>query len=222
MKKVLGVGLGGIAAVLVALLIALFVWPRPADTTEARVFQGDPRELDQCALPVLDGRGRSASEIPKAYTPGCSWTRFPMPVLADCGEPLAAGVVDMRGTWLAYTGSVGHVERIEQCGNRTVVTSSGIIHDFITDGTLANGSRDIEPPLCNNTYVAIEFEGNVLKFYFLGLPPAIVTRRMEGDELVWTYPAVVDEVRMKRICELPEDAYRIDPNRFDSWRLEPT
>ena len=44
-----------------------------------------------------------------------------MPVLASCTEPLAPDVVDMRGLWLARTGAVGHIERIEQCGNRTVV-----------------------------------------------------------------------------------------------------
>ena len=52
---------------------------------------------------------------------------------------------------LAHSGGVApdaptwaHVERIEQCGDRTVVTAAGIIHDFHTDGTLRNGSRDVE------------------------------------------------------------------------------
>jgi hypothetical protein len=134
-----------------------------------------------------------------------------MPILADCGEALADDVVDMRGLWEAYTGLVGHVERIEQCGNRTVVTAGGVTHDFRTDGTLANGSRDIEPPLCNNTFVSIEFDDGVMKFSLLGLPYTIVTRRMDGDELVWTYPAIEGEVRMRRICELPERAFQREP-----------
>ena len=145
MKKILLTLLGFVLLAISAFAFALFALPRPPNTTEARVFEGDASKLDHCELPVLDGRGRSADEIPKAYTPDCGWKKFPMPVLADCGEPLAEGVVDMRGLWLAHTGWVGHVERIEQCGNRTVVTSSGVIHDFRTDGTLANGSRDIEP-----------------------------------------------------------------------------
>jgi hypothetical protein len=182
----------------------LFVVPRPPDTTEAHVHQGDASKLDYCDLPILDRRGRSADQIPKAYTPGCGWTHFPMPVLADCGEPLAEGVVDMRGLWLAHTGLIGHVERIEQCGNRIVVTAGGVIHDFRSDGTLANGSRDIEPPLCVNTFVSIEFREGVMEFSPFGLPYTIVTRRMDGDELVWTYPRIEGEVRMKRICELPE------------------
>jgi len=203
-RKLLLTLAGAVAAALALFFVILVVLPRPADTTEARVFEGDASTLDHCALPVLDGRGRSADEIPKAFTPGCGWTEFPMPVLVDCREPLAPGVVDMRGLWLAYTGRIGHVERIEQCGNRTVVTSSGVIHDFRTDGTLANGSRDIERPYCVNTFVSIEFIGGVMRFHPFGLPYTIVTRRMKGDELVWTYPQIEGEVRMRRLCKLPE------------------
>ncbi len=204
MKKILVILVGLVVLAVFALATLLFGVPRPPDTTEAHVYQGDASKLDYCDLPILDRRGRSADQIPKAYTQGCGWTHFPMPVLADCGEPLAEGVVDMRGLWLAHTGLVGHVERIEQCGNRTVVTAGGVIHDFRTDGTLANGSRDIEPPLCVNTFVSIEFREGAMEFSPFGLPYTIVTRRMDGDELVWTYPRIEGEVRMKRICELPE------------------
>jgi hypothetical protein len=86
-----------------------------------------------------------------------------------------------------------------------VVTSSGIIHDFRTDGTLANGSRDIEPPSCVNTFVSIDYRDGVMEFHPFGLPATIVTRRMDGDELLWTYPAIEGEVRMRRICRLPPD-----------------
>ena len=193
-----------------ALAILLCLVPRPPDTTEARVFDGDASLLDHCDLPTLDGSGLSADEIPKAYTPDCGWSEFPMPVLAECTEPLVPDAVDMRGLWLAHAGWVGHVERIEQCGDRTVVTSSGVIHDFRTDGTLANGSRDIEPPHCVNTFVAIDYQDGVMSFHPFGLPFTIVTRRMDGDELVWTYPRIEGEVRMRRICRLPAEAARID------------
>ena len=114
-----------------------------------------------------------------------------MPILEGCTERLAEDATDMRGLWLAYTGLEGHLERIEQCGNRTIVTSGGIIHDFRTDGTLKNGSRDVEPPSCMNTYVSIDYDENgVMNFHPFGLPYTIVTRRMEGEELVWTYPAI--------------------------------
>ena len=205
MKKLIGfialflvVAVGGLA-------IFLFLAPRPVDTTDVSIFEGDASLIDYCDLPELDGSGLNATQIPKAYTPGCGWETFPQPVLAGCTEPLADGVVDMRGLWLAETGAVGHVERIEQCGDRTVVTTSGIIHDFHTDGTLANGSRDVEAPRCLNTLASIEFnDQGVMEFSPFGLPFTIVTRRMDGDTLVWTYPAVDGDTRMKRICKLPD------------------
>lgn len=53
-----------------------------------------------------------------------------MPILAQCTEPLADGAKDMRGLWVSTDGDGrrGHVERVEQCGNRYVVTSSGLVH----------------------------------------------------------------------------------------------
>lgn len=205
MKKLIGfitlflvLAIGGLASF-------LFLAPRPADTTDVSIFEGDASLIDYCDLPELDGSGLSATQIPKAYTPGCGWETFPQLILAGCTEPLADGVVDMRGLWLAETGAVGHVERIEQCGDRTVVTTSGIIHDFHTDGTLANGSRDVEPPHCLNTLASVEFnEEGVMEFSPFGLPFTIVTRRMDGDTLVWTYPAIEGDTRMKRICRLPD------------------
>lgn len=182
----------------------LFVFPRPEDTTAPAVFAGDGSTLDYCDLPELSGGELTAAEIPKAFTPGCGWESWPMPILADCREPLAEGAQDLRGLWRSVgDGGRDHVERIEQCGNRTVVTTAGIIHDFFTDGTIKNGSRDIEPPRCMNTWVAIEWDEGVLKFRPFGLPFVAVTRELQGDQLVWSYPQV-GEVRMERICRVPE------------------
>ena len=61
-----------------------------------------------------------AANIPKGNTPGCNYTHFPLPILAECKEPLAAGADDIRGLWQEINGD--HVERIEQCGRRVVVT----------------------------------------------------------------------------------------------------
>jgi hypothetical protein len=191
-----------LAAIVLAIAAMLFVYPRPADTTEARVFGADGAAVNYCELPELDGNGPAAADIPKAFTPGCGWPRWPMPVLAECREPLAEGVVDLRGLWRSVTDGFEHVERIEQCGNRTVVTSSGIIHDFITDGTIAHGSRDIEPPSCMNTWVSIEWEDKVMKFHPFGLPLVIVTRERQGEQVVWHYPNY-GEIRMERICAVP-------------------
>jgi hypothetical protein len=67
---------------------------------------------------------------------------MPAPILADCTDEVVGGAPDMRGTWRTVSvewagGSApdpdriaGHVERIEQCGNRVCITADGIIHDI--------------------------------------------------------------------------------------------
>lgn len=197
-------------AAILALLAAgvvfmLYGWPRPADTTDPAVFAGDGALVNYCNLPVLDGQGPRAADIPKAYTPDCGWTRWPMPVLADCREPLPPHAVDLRGLWRSADPDAPHVERIEQCGDRVVVTAAGIIHDFHADGTLANGSRDIEPPSCMNTWVAIDWRDRVLRFRPFGGPLVLVTRRRDGEDLLFKYPGR-GERRLERICAMPEDA----------------
>ena len=195
-----------LATVVSGLLATLFLWPRPPDTTDPAIFLGDGAALDYCepeAFPALDGSGMRADEIPKAFTPGCGWARWPLPVLAACTEPLAEGAADLRGLWQSKDPDRLHVERVEQCGDRVVVTTAGIIHDFRTDGTVANGSRDVEPPRCMNTWVAIEWRGDVLSFRPFGGPVVAVTRRLDGDELLWTYPGA-GETRLKRTCRITE------------------
>lgn len=210
--------LGFIALLFLALYLVMFRWPRPADTTEARVFAAGGAEQDYCALPELDGRGLRARDIPKAYTPArpdCHYTDFPMPVLQYCSEPLAPGFPDMRGLWLAYDGLEGHMERIEQCGDRIVVTTHGVIHDFHADGTLKNGSRDTEGPLnnCVNTWASMHVDDNaVLRFHPFGISSiTIVKRWMAGDELRWTYPRFDEVIKMRRICKVPENLRRYSP-----------
>ncbi len=180
----------------------LFGYPRPTDTTDPAVFSGNGADVNYCDLPVLDGKGKRAEDIPKAYTPGCGWKEWPMPVLADCTEPLAPDAADLRGLWKSTAPGDKHIERIEQCGDRVVVTAAGIIHDFHTDGTLTNGSRDIEPPRCTNTWAAIEWADKVMSFRPFGLPLVIVTRYMKDDHVMWRYPGR-GEVAMERICMIP-------------------
>ena len=131
--------------------------PRPVDITHKSIFEGIGRSVNNCELPVLDGSGKSANDIPKAYTPGCALKDVPLPILAECTEPLAPGVVDMRGFGEGISGRIGHLEQIEQCGNRVVVTAYGIIHGFQLDGTLENGARDVGGA-CNNFHTATQVE----------------------------------------------------------------
>lgn len=200
---------------LAGLYLIAFSWPRPPDTTEARVFAESGANKDYCALPVLDGNGLMARDIPKAYTPpapACHYTAFPAPVLAHCSEPIAPGFPDLRGLWLAYHERPGHMERIEQCGDRFVITTAGIIHDFHADGTLENGSRDVEGVHnnCVNTWASISVdESAVLRFHPFGIAAITVVRRWrEDDELYWDYPAFDEPVKMRRICEVPA-AHRV-------------
>ena len=145
MKKVL------LALVLIplGLFLALF-WlaylsSRPPLTTDPATLAGDGSAINYCELPVLDGSGKRAADIPKGNTPGCGYSHFPLPILAECTEPLPEGAADIRGLWKGVEGGhIGHVERVEQCGNRTVVTSSGIIHDYGPNSTAGLNTDDTE------------------------------------------------------------------------------
>ena len=195
---------GFVLLLVLGLLIYAFLIPRPADTTDPAVFLQDGRSINYCDLPELDGSGKSANEIPKSYTPSCSYTTIPMPILAECTEPLAEGVVDMRGLWLGVSGRVGHLERIEQCGNRVVVTAHGIIHDFRVDGTLKNGARDVGM-VCNNFQSAIHFnDEGVMVFRLFNLFDTVF-RKMLGEEMIFTFIDSI-ETSTKRICQYPDDS----------------
>jgi hypothetical protein len=161
---------------------------------------------------VLDGGGKMAASIPKGNTPGCSYAHFPLPILAECTEPLVEGAADIRGLWQEVGG--GHVERIEQCGRRVVVTSSGVIHDYGPNSTLGENTNDTEGrvvfrigarPYCPRTSASMVWNNGVLDFHVFGWGPVVVNRYLEGDQLVWEY-ADGSVTTMNRICTLPEDA----------------
>lgn len=156
-------------------IVGLFLYPRPVDHTPAWVFEGDAGEIDFCDLPVLDGSGLLARDIPQGHTPGCGYKKFPQPVLRDCTEPLPEGASDFRGLWQQIEGGrQGHVERIEQCGNRVVVTAAGLVHDLTTDGELSGASNDVTPvnigPLksCVRTSATTRWNNGRLEFYAFG------------------------------------------------------
>ena len=202
-----------VVGVLLALW-ALFFSPRPPIiTTDPATLAGDGSTVDYCELPALDGSGKLAADIPKGNTPGCSYTHFPLPILAECTEPLPAGADDIRGLWLGVEGRVGHVERIEQCGRRVVVTSNGIIHDYGPNSTLGENTNDTEGSVafsiggkayCPRTSASMIWNQGVLDFHVFGWGPVVVRRYREGAQLAWEY---VDGVvtRMERICTLPEE-----------------
>ncbi len=65
--------------------------------------------------------------------------------------------------WQVYQGILrGHVERIEQCGNRVVITAAGVIHDMRADGTVQRGVHDVNQATSRAITVAAAFRGGRL------------------------------------------------------------
>ena len=105
-----------------------------------------------------------------------------------------------------------HIERIEPCGDRTVVTTAGVIHDYGPNATGGLHTNSTEGQLvftigareyCPRTSASMILEDNVLNFYVFGWGPKTVNWYRDGDQLVWEY-ADGSETRMERICTLPE------------------
>lgn len=140
-----------------------------------------------------------ASEIPVAHTPAGGYgDEMPPPVLAGCTEPLVAGAPDLRGLWRAIAVEVAgepapdhpanqHVERVEQAGDRLVVTSGGVVHDMRCDGTEEHGVHDVAA-LDHTTPIVVvaSYEDGVHVLRPVGLPVEI-TRRRDGEHLLWGY-----------------------------------
>ena len=212
--KWIGAVLAGLLILLLVLFWLAFFSSRPPLTTNAATLAGDGSPVNYCELPALDGSGRSAADIPKGNTPGCGYTHFPLPILAACTEPLIDGAADIRGLWMGVEGGhTGHVERVEQCGNRTVVTTSGIIHDYGPNSTAGLNTDDTEGSVlftvgdtefCARTSASMIWNKGVLDFHVFGWGPVVVKRYLDGDDLIWEY-ADGSKTRMQRLCTLPQD-----------------
>jgi hypothetical protein len=124
---------------------------------------------------------------------------MPDAVLDDCTEPLVDGAPDLRGLWEVVSVRTadglespahparGSRQRIEQCGNRLVVTAGGIIHDMRCDGTTRNGVNDVaEIDKKTPITVVATYEDGVHVLRPVGLDVE-VRRRLEGPNLVWDY-----------------------------------
>jgi len=140
-----------------------------------------------------------ASDIPTAHTPPGGYGQdFPAPILASCTEPLSKDAVDLRGTWevvsIQSNGEMiighpllGNLQRIEQCGNRVVICSSGVVHDMGADGTLENGVHDVQAAdFSTEIRVVAIFENGVHVLRPEGMPIE-VRRWLDGSEMVWEY-----------------------------------
>ena len=155
----------------------------------------------------------TVDDIPVAHTPSGGWHgEMPPPVLAGCTEPLTPGAPDLRGLWEAYEVEQdgkwlpdhplnSHIERVEQCGNRVVITADRIIHDMRADGTLEHGVNDVAgADLTTEVHVAAVFADGRLDLHPDGIDPArppLVTREVVDGEMVWQYGPL--KVVMRRI-----------------------
>jgi hypothetical protein len=149
-------------------------------------------------------------DVPVAHTPpGGYGTEMPPPVLGGCTHALVAGAPDLRGTWRVVAADVagervadhpvlGHVQRVEQCGDRLVVTGGGVIHDMRCDGTEDGGVHDVANDFRTPITVVATYEDGVHVLRPVGLPGVEVTRHLDGDVLVWRYHTVFT-ARLERL-----------------------
>jgi hypothetical protein len=87
------------------------------------------------------------------------------------------------------------LQRIEQAADRMVVTAGGVIHDMRCDGTPENGVNDVaERDFKTRITVIATYEDGVHVLRPVGIPVE-VTRRRDGDEMVWTYPGFTARLR---------------------------
>lgn len=213
MKKFLIRTVIALIALVSGALLFIYFSPRPPLTIDSETLAGDGSAINYCELPALNGSGKMAADIPKGNTPGCSYSHFPLPILRECTEPLPEDAADIRGLWIGVAGNIGHVERVEQCGSRTVVTSSGIIHDYGPNSTAHPNTDDTQGAVlftigdrdyCSRTSASMIWNDGVLDFHLLGWGPVVVRRYPDGEQLIWEY-ADGSVTRMDRICRLPED-----------------
>jgi len=160
----------------------------------------------------VTGRSTTIHDVPVAHTPpGGYGAAMPPPVLVGCTDPLPDGAPDLRGTWRVVEAAAdgislpadhrlwSHVERIEQAGDRVVVTGGGVVHDMVADGTFEHAvtavlAADLVTPIS----VAATFEDGALVLRPDGLPGVEVHRRRDGEHLVWRYHTVFT-ARLERV-----------------------
>ena len=141
----------------------------------------------------------SIDDIPVAFTPADGWSTWPGPILAGCAEPRPDGAPDIDGYWrtieVKADGQVqpdhhnlGHIQRIEQRGDRLVVTAGRVIHDMRCDGTLERGVHDVaEFDLKTEVHVVATYEDGVHVLRPDGMPGIEIRRHRDGDLLIWDY-----------------------------------
>jgi hypothetical protein len=145
--------------------------------------------------------------VPVARTPpGGYGDTTPAAVLDGCVEPLPAGAPDLRGWWqvvevlvdgVVVDGhrAIGHVQRVEQAGDRVVITGGGVVHDMRCDGTIEHGVHDVaELDATTEITVVATYEDGVHVLRPVGLPVE-VRRWRDGTEMRWQYVGFTARLR---------------------------
>jgi len=121
--------------------------------------------------PVAQGTASTVATVRRVAT---YRDRLPDAVIGSCAEPLAAGAPVLAGLWLPESAEragrpvpaddplLSDLQRVEQCGNRVVLTEGGAVRDMV--GTYRDGAHAV-----------MAADGSVVE-----------TRRRDGDQLVWT------------------------------------
>ncbi len=142
----------------------------------------------------------SSSEIPRINSPVMPigyGNSYPDYFYTNCNTPIATGLPDLQGDWSEETVVIGgeefpaqtdaHSERIEQCGDRVLIISHGILHEFfLTDDSMYHGVNDINPQ-GQPIHASGRFENNtlILTPIFppqLGITVPDVTRELVQDD----------------------------------------
>jgi hypothetical protein len=150
---------------------------------------------------------RSIDTVPVANTPpGGYGDRLPPPILAGCVEALVDGAPDLRGWWETVAAfvdgrptdahpSIGHRQRIEQAGDRLVVTGGGIVHDMRCDGTVEHGVHDVaEFDKTTEITVVATYENGAHVLRPVGIPIE-VRRWRDGPDMMWQYVGFTARLR---------------------------
>ncbi len=176
------------AAAALKILLTMLLAPIRIRRAENRPPEG-PEHYEPTPLAAsLDHASIKAADVPKANSLGRTSGAWAPLVLAGCDEPLAPGAPDLRGVWQVHRGPLkGHIERIEQAGNRLVITSGALVHDMFVDGTLAGGVNDVAEGTGDAISVAARFEDGRHNLYPGDRGVVAVTRYLAGDEMVWRW-----------------------------------
>ena len=96
----------------------------------------------------------------------------------------------------------GHVQRVEQAGDRLVVTGGGVVHDMRCDGTVEHGVRDVaEFDKATEITVVASYERGVHVLRPVGLPIE-VRRWRDGPDMRWQYLGFT--ARLERIGDVDQ------------------